>query len=86
MFSIPEVILKGSFSVHLPELIFARFFSCTPLMFASMSNHPHVVNELLGSGASLTLTNINGHSALALAVKSVSTAAAFHLVGLFKSP
>lgn len=41
-------------------------------MFASMCNHPHVVNELLSSGASLTLSNINGHSALALAVKHVS--------------
>jgi ankyrin repeat protein len=41
-------------------------------MFAAIGNHPHVVNELLNSGASLSLTNINGHSALALAVKNVS--------------
>ena len=41
-------------------------------MFAAMCNHPHVVNELLLSGASLALTNINGHNALALAIKHVS--------------
>jgi hypothetical protein len=41
-------------------------------MFAAMCNHPHVINELLTSGASLTLTNMNGHSALALAVKQVT--------------
>ena len=67
VFSICSIFLYGQI-----KMIFLSS-SCTPLMFASMCNHPHVVNELLCSGASLTLTNINGHSALALAVKHVST-------------
>ena len=42
--------------------------SYTPLMFAAMGNHPHTVNELLVHKANFTLTNINGDSALKLAI------------------
>ena len=42
-------------------------------MFAAMGNHPHSVNELITHGANITLTNINGQSALALAVRSRAT-------------
>lgn len=62
--------------------------SCTPLMFAAMCNHPHVVNELLASGASLAQTNINGDSALALAIKQGSSSAQMvienHLILMLK--
>ena len=57
-------------------------------MFGAMCNHPHIVNELLACGASLTNTNINGHSALALAVKQVrfTFINAKVDIKLFKSP
>ena len=42
--------------------------SYTPLMFAAMGNHPHTVNELLVNKANFTLTNVNGDSALKLAM------------------
>ena len=41
-------------------------------MFAAMKNRAHVVNELLLTGADLTLTNINGDTAVSLAVKCES--------------
>ena len=63
--------------------------SCTPLMFAAMGNHPHSVNELLGHGADVTLTNIVGQSALSLAVREkalmAQTVMENHIAGLLKN-
>ena len=56
-------------------------------MFAAMGNHPHTVNELLLNKANLILTNINGDSALKLAIKENSLLAQKviedHMVSLF---
>ena len=43
---------------------------CTPLMFASMQNHPHCVNELLINGEDFTQTDFNGDNALSLAMQN----------------
>ncbi len=57
-------------------------------MFAAMRNHPHAVNELLLHGADLAATNINGDTALALAIKGASSQAQAvieqHLINILK--
>ena len=63
---------------------------CTPLMFAAMKNRAHVVHELLQVKADgVALTNCNGDSAIALAIKSGSTQAQqvleSHLLSLLRS-
>ncbi len=62
--------------------------SCTPLMFAAMRNHPHAVNELLLHGADVAAANINGDTAMSLAIKCDSQQAQAvleqHLVGVIK--
>ena len=62
--------------------------SYTPLMFAAMGNHPHTVNELLIHKANFTLTNINGDSALKLAITEnaplAQTVIENHMLSLIK--
>ena len=62
--------------------------SCTPLMFAAMKNQPHCVNELLLHGCDVTLTNINGETAVAMAVHGASAQSQAvleqHIMGLMK--
>lgn len=45
---------------------------CTPLMFAALKNHAHCVNELLGHGADFARNNVEGETALSLAVRQRS--------------
>ena len=63
--------------------------SCTPLMFASMGNHPHSVKELLSHGANITRENIAGQTALSLAVRERATLAQTvlenHIAGLLQT-
>jgi ankyrin repeat protein len=48
---------------------------CTPLMFAAMKNQPHCVNELLMQGADFTRRNLNGDTAVSLAMRNSARAA-----------
>ena len=57
-------------------------------MFAAMGNQPHNVNELLVHQAHFTLTNINGDSALKLAITEnaplAQTVIENHMLSLIK--
>merc|ERR1719259_1607981 len=47
----------------------ADHMAVTPLMFAAGANAPHCVTELLEAGADLTLTNVTGETAYAVACR-----------------
>lgn len=52
----------------------------TPLMFAAEYNHPDIVTVLLDIGSDATLENVNGYTALHLAVSTKSEAAIIALL------
>ena len=63
---------------------------CTPTMFATINKHPHVVYDLIASGADVTKRNINGETAYSLAVKhgarNVQTVLENHMLAALGQP